>query len=574
MKKFCFFLSLFLFLIDNSAYSMQSGLNHCSSTGRCVYVQVVITDPNSGYTGCGKLSTEFWLINSDKCGAYTTKETTGCGYYQITFNTWYWRVDSNYPTGIWQSLGAKSVQLKKDSSLSVSTMPTAAQAYPSGPGDCGVGACDTADDDSDGVCNACDKLPTAPDPQDCILGEAVGSDGNLSGIVIDEGCTNIQENFMYWGSDNFKSTDKWVWHIGNSAEQMGRQTCHAGGTEGNCCAYSEGSLGAQKTAGLAPAGAMPSPTVEQMVDDLTNLPAPEDLPSNCSGHNSQCEKMCQDKLGVGFSFCREDDITHETTSQCKCNTDLNYDMATPQDEKANPTEDKYDQDSNGNAVPDYADDSLLGQGDTDGDHITNKADVDSTGGPDSNKDGIDDNYQATAKAVAHAGLSMSDSTNLHDIETNTANTVASVNNLGTKIGKILDGMTAQQIKDQEYQAKIINAADSFTESNTPSVVGADETSFGGLDEHAIPVDESEDFDIDAYLAQFNYMSEMKDAIINSKVEISSADSCVDNTIHGSHVKFCFNMFEHWFLIMGQILKGLAFFRGFDIVVTGGRGFGG
>ena len=574
MKKKCFLFVLLFFLNTPLQLSFAAG---CSSSGVCTYIK---------YTA-GTVYVQKTLYAS---AAYNATSSTSCSIIATSAGS---NNSVNYPTRniAWQiyqfdsltkgwALIANRTAYFTDSNFSeMINQITARGGGTQDPGvylpdGCLTDVCDTSDSDGDGVCNACDKLPTAPDPEDCILGEAVGSDGNLSGVVIDEGCTNIQENFVYWGGDNFQATDKWMWHIGNNSEQLGRQTCHAGGTEGNCCAYSEGSLGAQKTVGLSPAGAMPSPTVEQMVDDLTDLPAPEDLPSNCSGHNAQCEKMCQDKLGVGFSFCREDDLTHETTSQCKCNTDLQYDLATPQDEKTNPTEDKYDQDSNGNAVPDYADDSLLGQGDTDGDHITNKADVDSTNGPDSNKDGIDDNYQATAKAVAHAGLSISDSANLHDIETNTANTVASVNNLGTKIGKILDGMTAQQIKDQEYQAKITSAADSFTESNTPSVAGADETTFGTLDEHALPIDDSEDFDIDAYLAQFNYMSEMHDAIINSKVEISSANSCVDNTIHGSHVSFCFNMFEHWFLIMGQILKALAVFRGFDIVVTGGRGFGG
>ena len=571
MKRiFLFF--VFIFCFASTVYAV----GHKTTDGHCVYMTYDHWGPDyetrSRYTA---VRSDARFVDNMPIDWINPEYNIADNYYKAVIKGYVW----NDTAGVWQLYisyhngialtAAQFNEMKSYMDGHISSLPATKPADM-----CVVPACDTKDDDNDGVCNACDKLPTAPDPQDCILGEAVGADGNLSGLVIDEGCTNIQDNFVYWGSDSFTAADKWVWHIGNASEQMGRQTCHSGGTEGNCCAYSEGSLGAQKTAGLAPAGAMPSPTVEQMVDDLTNLPAPEDLPSNCSGHNSQCEKMCQDKLGVGFSFCREDDITHQTTSQCKCNTDLNYEMATPQDQKNNPTDDKYDQDSNGNAVPDYADDSLLGQGDTDGDHITNKADADTTGGPDSNKDGIDDNYQATAKAVAQAGLSSSDSANLHDIETNTANTVASVNNLGTKIGKILDSMTAEQIENQKVNEKMTNMVDSFSDSNTPAVAGADDSTFGGVDESILPVDDSEEFDIDAYLAQFNYMSEMHDAIINSKVEISSADSCVDNTIHGSHVKFCFNMFENWFVLMGQILKALAVFRGFDIVVTGGRGFGG
>lgn len=438
----------------------------------------------------------------------------------------------------------------------------------------GCSNCNDADTDGDGVCDECDKVPGANDPQDCILGEAVGSDGSLSGIVIDEGCTNIQENFVYWGSDKFTTQDRWMWHIGNSAEQLGRKTCHPGAAAGECCAYSEGSLGAQKTVGLAEAGPMPSPTVDSMVASLTDLPNPDDLPSNCSGHHAQCEKMCSSKLGVAFQYCREDPITHATESDCKCNTDFQYKMATPQDTAKNPTDNKYDVDSNGNAVPDYADDSLLHEGDTDGDHITNKADVDSTGGPDSNKDGIDDNYQVTAKAIAQAGLSAADSSNLHDIENNTANTVASVNNLGTRIGQILDKMTEDEIKNQAFRDKIGTALDSFNTGNTTPVEGADEGTFTGIGTDLMPIDESEDFDVDEFISQFNYMEEFKDAVQNSRVETSSSGSCVEGNIRGSHVKFCFSMFETWFLLMGQILKAMATFKGFDIVVTGGRGFGG
>ena len=432
--------------------------------------------------------------------------------------------------------------------------------------------CDTEDDDTDGVCNACDKKPNSPDPEDCLLGQSTGLDGTVTGVIIDPGCGGMTDEFEYWASETASGSDKWVMNMGTFKDNIGRKTCQTGLPEGQCCAYGPGTTGAQKTVGLSNTGASMTPTVEQMVDSLTALPPPEDLPSNCSGHSNQCQAYCSDKLGVAFSFCREDPLTHKTTSACECNNNFKYEMGVPS-EPVPKVDDELKKDSDSDGVPDYADADKLGGADSNSNGIDDRVDSGVTGGLDADGNGVDDTHDSTARAAASAsaGLSQRDSENLHDIANNTSGTNDAIRNASNEIRKILE---EQGVKDADFQDKMIEAVSSFTTGNEASVEGAGEGTFGAITADMLPVDESETFDVDTYIEGFNYMNEMKAALSNSKVQITSSDSCVGGTIRGAHVSFCFSMFENYFLIMGGILKALAYFRGFDIVVTGGRGFGG
>lgn len=455
------------------------------------------------------------------------------------------------------------------------------EIYPNGIPDCG-GSCDTNDDDSDGVCNECDLAPGQPDKDDCLLTETIDKDsGQLTAVAINRQCDGTTVEF--WQSENYNPvTARPTINIGASAEKLGKQNCQVGLPAGQCCAYGAGSPGQNYTASLSPQENIP-PAHQEILDSLIDLPSFDDVPDNCASHNSTCKQYCQDKLGVALSYCRDGD-GGKKVSDCKCNNDFAYSMASPDET----TQDKVDQvneavnkDSNSNGVPDYADAGTQNKTDTDNDGIHDQADVDQTGGLDTNGDGIDDKVtaEAHANAVASSGLSEADSRNLDAIEQSTAQTASGVegvkNSMDQVVSKADDLLEAADSALAESQA-IRDHLDTFTEDNTGSLSTIEQTlndgPFSGLSQGDIPDDPTsqENFDVDSFVREFSFAfpDEMKDLIEDSKIETTASDSCIKGIVMGQQIEFCFNQFHSIFVAMGVLFQGLCVFRAFGIVVGG------
>lgn len=447
--------------------------------------------------------------------------------------------------------------------------------------------CDTADSDNDGVCNECDKVPNAPDPEDCILVESIDKNtSQVVGVSIDIGCTNDGTNVQHWTSENYNSiTARSYANIGNDKDKIGRETCQTGLPEGQCCAYAPSSKGALYTVGLNPVVTAP-PTHAQIIDSLTDLPAPSDLPEKCAGHNDMCSQYCEDKLGVALSSCRED-TDGAKVSNCECNNA--FQVRT----KVSPDSDELDKvlaadqalkaDTNNNQVPDYADAETQNKTDTDNDGIHDDADVDSTGGADTNGDGIDDQYtvNAHATAVANAGLATKDSENLDAIERSTAQTASgvgavkgSVDGLKTEVQGLRSDMAGQNQKTTEYRDKVVGALDSFTEGNTATIDESNLNSdlFTGLQSSDVPEDPTENFDVEAFVQEFSFAfpQELDTLIQGSAVNVSNSNSCIQGVVMGAPFEFCFDTFQAIFIAMGYVFKALCTFRAMEIIIAGVR----
>lgn len=306
--------------------------------------------------------------------------------------------------------------------------------------------CDETDSDGDGVCNTCDQAPGTPDPDDCLVGSSVDAAGKITHVAIQKGCSG--ENFEHWTSESHSASDRFIADVGSTS--AGKLNCAQNCTMEKPCVYSGGGL-ADTMVGLEPYSTPLVPGIDEQLDELMDLPPPDELPQRCDGHNAQCEQYCSDKLGVALSYCRDD--AGQKKSDCQCNNNFAYHMTTG-DEDSNPQtaadSANLNKDTNSNGVPDYADDSIHNSGDIDSDGITDKADVDQTGGQDADGNGIDDAYtsNAQASASASAGLSASDSLNLDSIATSTAQTSAAARGLKTGIDKIAEN--TGDLLDKEY----------------------------------------------------------------------------------------------------------------------------
>lgn len=435
--------------------------------------------------------------------------------------------------------------------------------------------CDTDDDDGDGICNQCDQLPGVPDIDDCLRGTSVNSAGETTSAFIDKGCSG--QVGEWWKADNYTSGDKFTANIGDTPENKGKLNCNENCNTTDPCGYGNTGLGSIVSS-MQSSTIPPSPTAEEIIDSLLDLPSPENLPDRCDGHNQQCKEYCEDKLGVGMSYCYEKD--GKKKSNCVCNNDFAYDMVTDSDTPAMEQAD-INKDSNDSGVPDYADDSILNQGDADNDGITDKADPDYTGGQDSNGDGIDDAYTANAQASANAsaGLSKSDSLNLDSIATSTAQTSAATQGLKTGIDKVVENTgdlkekaDAALAESQAIRAKL----DSFNEDGTASLATQQgqlvDGLFPGIQPGDIPGDPTEDFDVDAFVQEFSFAfpDEVKTIIEGSSLQVQNPDSCVTGEIMGQQVQFCFDRFQAVFLAMGLLFKGLCVWRAIEIIAVGVR----
>lgn len=581
MKKTIFFVLLFV-SIATKAYSLG-----CSaSNGWCYYVYYSVSSKSSGTNY--RSMTEVPVFSD--CGMTKTSATGSemVYSYSVSIQRYVW----NSVVGYWSAYGNWGATMAEDvlpgfvAALQAAGASTSSPtvAYPSGPPAdfCQEPACDLSDSDSDGVCNACDQVPNAPDLDDCLLTESVDKNtGQLVAVTINRQCDG--QTHEYWQSENYNPlTARTIANIGASADKIGKQDCQAGLPAGQCCAYGPGSPGETYTASLSPQPSIPA-TTEEIINSLLDLPSLDDIPDKCANHNATCKQYCEDKLGVAMSYCRDGD-NGKKVSDCKCNNDFAYSMASPDEstqEKVDQVDQAINKDSNANGVPDYADAGTQNKADTDSDGIHDQADVDQTGGIDANGDGIDDKAtaEAHANAVASSGLSEADSRNLDAIEQSTAQTASGVegvkNAMDQVVSKADDLLEAADSALAESQA-IRDHLDTFTEENTGSLSTIEQTlndgPFSGIAEGDIPDDPTteENFDVDSFVQEFSFAfpDEMKDLIEDSKIETTSSDSCIRGTVMGQQIEFCFNQFHSIFVAMGVLFQGLCVFRAFGIVVGG------
>lgn len=435
--------------------------------------------------------------------------------------------------------------------------------------------CDTNDDDGDGICNTCDQLPGVPDKDDCLMGTTTNAAGETTSAVIDKNCNG--QSSEWWTAENYTNNDKFIANIGDDQSNKGKLNCNENCTMEDPCSYGPSNLSAI-VGSMSPSTAPKPPSMQEMIDSLLDLPAPEDLPDRCDGHNQQCKEYCEDKLGVGMSYCYEKD--GKKKSNCVCNNNFAYDMVTDSDTPAMEQAD-INKDSNNSGVPDYADDSILNQGDADNDGITDKADVDYTGGQDSDGNGIDDAYTSNAQASANAsaGLSQSDSRNLDSIATSTAQTSAATQGLKTGIDKISDNtadLIARADASIALSQDLRDKLNSFNDEETASLATHQgqlvDGLFPGIQPGDIPDDPTKDFDVDAFVQEFSFAfpDEVKTIIEGSSLQVQNPDSCVQGEIMGQQVQFCFDRFQAVFLAMGLLFKGLCVWRAIEIIAVGVR----
>ncbi|MEM4958893.1 MAG: hypothetical protein QXX12_03345 [Nanopusillaceae archaeon] len=575
-----------LFLFPLPCFSAPT---NCS--GNCVLVHIT----NRFYQTAGTYRSVPTSLSFDDCGVRTLgpEQNTGSERWdEISYKVYKFDTNVSCPyTPCWRVTSSVSnLRIKKDipvpgaSTFGGSSWTPDIQ-YPDG--GCFEPQCDQDDEDNDGVCNECDKVPNAPDPEDCILVESIDKNtSQVVGVSIDIGCTNDGTNVQHWTSENYNATTARSYaNIGNDKDKIGRENCQTGLPEGQCCAYAPGSKGELYTVGLNPV-VMGPPSHEAIIDSLTDLPSPLDLPEKCAGHNDMCSQYCEDKLGVALSSCREDKDGAKI-SNCECNNTFQVRTKVAPDseelDKVAAANQALKADSNSNGVPDYADAETQSKTDSDNDGIHDQADVDSTGGTDSDGDGIDDQYtvNAHATAVAHAGLATKDSQNLDAIERSTAQTASgvgavkgAVDGLTTEVQGLRSDLATENPEIKAHRDKVTGMIDSFTEDNTATIDESQLNSdlFTGLQSSDVPEDPTEDFDVEAFVQEFSFAfpDQLDTLIKGSAVNVSNSDSCIEGIVMGAPFEFCFDKFQSIFMIMGLIFKGLCTFRAMEIIIAGVR----
>jgi len=198
-------------------------------------------------------------------------------------------------------------------------------------------ACDTADDDNDGVCNSCDKLPGQRDPDDCEVAYASLKDGTPAFAVIDEGCkytdsgnSDSLQDYRNSAAYNPDGTSKGTLYYNISKGKRFRpKTCNKNSVpndEGKCaCTYPPGG----SLDGFSPPSKV-SPETLKKIEDLKKNDENHGF-DTCADQTNYCEGQCAYKGGVKSSNCRKDPSTGAVTSTCTCNDDSSIGINKPSD---------------------------------------------------------------------------------------------------------------------------------------------------------------------------------------------------------------------------------------------------
>ena len=372
---------LLAFFISSPAF----GVGHTGLDGKCYFVKVSV--------GAAQYQDEYGYYSagpSTILGTAGVSSTGGSRYSTPKVQTWY-RVDA--AVYVWSSGWAASEYLFvgkfvdatiKDALLAISDGSTLPSALPTD--FCISPACDAADDDSDGVCNSCDKSTGAPDPKDCVYLTSRNAAGQVVDMMIDEGCKGTAGDNIASYRDEAAAAlgdGRLYYDLTAHDREMDSRTCDAStgaDPDGNCdCAYPSSNT---KLAGFTDSSggsAVLTDAAESEYQAAKNLDDDDKL-DDCSAVKNRCEAACSTRGGVVANTCSSE--SGGLKSSCTCaNNELAYDL---------------DNES--------SDDSDNSSADSDGDGVPDSIDPDSTGGPDSNADNVDDIAAAVKGAIASLGL--------------------------------------------------------------------------------------------------------------------------------------------------------------------------
>lgn len=414
---------------------------------------------------------------------------------------------------------------------SIATSAAATAAYNAlKPDGCGS-SCDTNDSDTDGVCNACDKVPNANDPEDCLIGYSTHREtSTITGSSVDVGCKSKtgtpydQLTIDYYHKpDSDPAMDRH--HVSLGSQNLGKKSCKQGGTSGDCCAYpADNATAAAYLAGMEKQNTidpnqLPTDKDKDAMEEANNNPNSQ--PKNCSDYRNQCESICSNYGGVERQNCYSDSTTGRTMASCTCAPDSSGDDF------------------------DYSDD-----------------------------DGTQDDFSdGNGTGNDNGGLSAQDSKNLHDIESNTASTAAGVRALGDKIEGVGDkvevlGGNIDGVGDNVNALgdKLDNIADKLDDqqSGNISMVGSAPVPDGNEYDSSVEQPEEENF-IDAVHSLINNGLPVATSIRSSHLS-ASGSGCMQQALFGRSIDFCLTDYENIWHMMGLILVSLSTMCGFYIVI--------
>jgi hypothetical protein len=394
----------------------------CSSSGVCRYTMYSIGAVNqrSDYSS--------WIFSTWTNCNWDVKPPSSNNtiyYYGHTFtlNTYEW----NSTQMKWNSIhsGSYFVQDRHQADFIAAIVahgggllnPTT--AYPSGLPNCGVNVCDAGDSDGDGVCNSCDKVPSAPDSKDCVYLTSRNAAGQVVDMMIDEGCKgSAGDNIASYRNEEAASQGdgRLYYDLTAHDREIDSRTCNAStgaDADGNCaCAYPPTNTKLSGFTDASGGAAVLTDAAESEYQAAKNLDDDDRL-DDCAAVKNRCEAACSTRGGVVTNVCSSE--SGNLKSSCTCaNNELAYDL---------------DNES--------SDDSENSSADSDGDGVPDSIDKDSTGGPDSNNDNVDDTAAAIKGAIASLGLGGK----LDAVNGNLNSIGNSVSGLGSKINGVTSAVS-------------------------------------------------------------------------------------------------------------------------------------
>jgi len=421
-------------------------------------------------------------------------------------------------------------------------------SYPNG---CVLPVCDTADDDEDGVCNSCDTSPGLPDPKHCIY---VSWEKN--GVVTAQ---TIDQSGKCDGSDlttlkNDSLADPYAGAFGSINEQsqeVNPPTCAGDDGSGGCsCGYGPNS---GVFSGLTPdPDTIVSEALKEQLQKAKEAAEDKEY-DDCSNIKARCEAACISRGGVVTNTCSVDGDT--TYAECKCQNEFGFDIATP-------TEDSGDTNST--------------TADTDGDGIPDSQDSTTTGGNDSNNDGVDDTYAAVKGALDGSGIASkinSTNTHLNSIGNKLDGLNSSVNGVGSAINGVGDGINSVGEGINGLGTKLDGIADKIDElgeGENGDITATGSADLPGSNEYDAAVEELEEISLAETIG--SYISDGLPIVSyfqGTYINIGSAQPSMSTEIMGRTITIDFSGVESILNNMGLVLVAVSTVLAFMIIVHKG-----
>jgi hypothetical protein len=310
-------------------------------------------------------------------GSSSVLKTTGSTVYHVTYQPFY------FENGSWHAVASFNQNLTGYNLLSgaIYSLETTVAAMTALQPSCEQPVCNTADDDSDGVCNSCDQLPNQPDKKHCIWNQSYTVDGRIGFMEIDQS-GNCDGSSTVSRKNSQLDSETQYFDISNNHEEISAPTCAGDDGSGSCkCDYNS-----SVPSTLSPTTDTIDPKTQEELDKL-----PEN--SNCAEIKAACESACLKYGGTKTNTCTSSGESNHSSCACMDSTTINT-----------KTKPKPETSSTG-------------------------GETSSTGGPDSNSNGKDDIYEAVKDAIKDSGIGS---------KINSTNSL--LNGIGNDINGILDSL--------------------------------------------------------------------------------------------------------------------------------------